>query len=161
MQRHPSLLAAAPGVDLSVRHARNKRLQVLVRPLGAHGCGAREDFRASGLGMRCAVCRIDDDRVRRHETHGGRDIGSAHHGECFGLLYEAFFATITNAAEWEHALVLWRWRRRAADVAGEPFREAPPDSPAEHAATKAIYERGLEGVMAEIQADIQRRSITT
>jgi hypothetical protein len=99
--------------------------------------------------VRCAVCRVDDGRVRRWHTVGGTDYGSAHPGECAGLLWEAHFIAATGQSEHEHALILWRWKRRAAEVAGAPFNAPLPVSPAEAAVTRAIRERGWEAIAKE------------
>lgn len=76
--------------------------------------------------MRCVVCRVDDESVVRHSSCGGEDYGSAHRGECAGLLWEGFYVTKTGGDEDEHAWVLWKWKRRAAEVAGVPFTDPLP-----------------------------------
>lgn len=100
--------------------------------------------------MKCAVCRTETGRVRRWVTLGGTDYGAAHPGECAGLLWEAHFIAATGQSEHEHALILWRWKRRAAEVANAPFTTPPPTSPAEAAVVRAIRERGWEAIAKEL-----------
>lgn len=64
-------------------------------------------------------------------THGGERVGHFCRGECQGLGWEAFFVTKMKGDEYEHALILWRWRRRRAEVDGRTFLEPAPKSPAE------------------------------
>lgn len=80
----------------------------------------------SGGAMRCAVCAVDSERVKRQFTAGGEDFGSACPGECAGLLWEAHYNRATGANEDEHGLVVWKWKRRRADVEGRVFLEPMP-----------------------------------
>ena len=94
--------------------------------------------------MRCAVCRLDDNSVRRWHTAGGADYGSAHAGECAGLLWEAHFLSATGATEDDQSLMLWKWRRRAAEVAGVAFLEAMPLDATDRAALKTRARLGVK-----------------
>lgn len=76
--------------------------------------------------MRCAVCSTDG--AKEMSTHGDERVGFFCVGECQGLGWEAFFVTKTNGDEFEHALILWRWRRRRAEVDGRTFLEPAPKS---------------------------------
>lgn len=85
-----------------------------------------------GANMRCAVCNGSDPHlVREHQAQGGARYGMACRGECAGLLWEAHFASVTDSTEFEHSLVLWRWQRRRAEVAGVAFLVPPPSSEVE------------------------------
>lgn len=92
--------------------------------------------------MRCAVCGRDSAGVTHHVTAAGHRYGSACPGECAGLLWEAHFDRATNAAADQHALTLWRWRRRRADVEGRVFLEPPPLSSNDVARQRVALERG-------------------
>lgn len=63
-------------------------------------------------------------------------------GECAGLLWEAHLIRATGASEHEHALILWRWKRRRAEVELRPFTDPLPESP---------VERELRRVVAQLQ----------
>jgi hypothetical protein len=84
--------------------------------------------------MRCAVCgRLD---AREWHTVSGTRYGMAHRGVCAGLLWEAFFqGLIPDAdpayAEFEAALMAWKWRRQRAEVEGVAFTTPPPESQVE------------------------------
>ena len=78
---------------------------------------------------RCAVCGREG--AKQLTTHGGTHLGHACAEVCTGLLWESHFVRATGGDDYEHALVLWHWKGRAADVRGIPFREPPPTSPAE------------------------------
>lgn len=83
--------------------------------------------------MRCAVCGRDNPEVRRCETVSGTVYGSACRGECEALLWEAWFLTTEfgrpeSEPEFWSALMLWKWKRRRAEVRGEDFTEPPPDN---------------------------------
>lgn len=108
--------------------------------------------------MRCAVCRIDDDRVRRHSTGNGEDYGAAHDGECGFLLWDAHLLRVAESTEDEHALMLWRWKRRAAEVADLPFTEPLPTTAVDRDFSRIICERGWEGAVEKIRAEIEHRS---
>ena len=79
--------------------------------------------------MRCAVCGgTDPHLVRDWETRGGTRYGMACRGECAGLLWEAHFLRATGCTDDEMDLLLWRWRRRRAEVQGQDFPEPSPMS---------------------------------
>ena len=83
------------------------------------------------MSLRCAVCGRQSADVKEHRTISGTRYGMACVGECQGLLWEAHFNAQTEAGPDEHALTLWAWRRRRADVEGRIFLEEPPKSSAE------------------------------
>lgn len=99
--------------------------------------------------MRCAVCSTEGARELR--TAGGESLGHAHDGECLALLWESHFLRVNDGAEWEHAEVLWRWQRKAAQVAGRLFAEPRPTSPAEDEIDAALAVRGLTFVARELE----------
>lgn len=78
---------------------------------------------------RCAICGRTA-RVTEMRTVGNERVGDFCSG-CQGLGWEAFFVSRNGGDEYEHSLILWRWRRRAAEVKGAEFNESPPGSPAE------------------------------
>ena len=83
------------------------------------------------MSHRCAVCsRVG---AKQLTTVGGTHLGFACAEVCTGLLWTAHFVRATNGDDYDHALVLWEWKGRAADVNGVPFKEPPPKSPAEKA----------------------------
>lgn len=102
------------------------------------------------MAARCAVCGSEGLEVREHVTAGGERYGMPCPGECSGLLFEAHFIRATGGDEHEHALVLWRWRRRRAEVEGRTFLERPPESAAERALTRLVHERGWDDVAREL-----------
>jgi hypothetical protein len=86
--------------------------------------------------MRCAVCGATVGDVREWTTQGGARYGMACRGECAGLLWEAHFQGQTpdsdrDYAEFEAALMAWKWRRRRAEVEGVRFDVAAPESAVE------------------------------
>ena len=83
------------------------------------------------MNFRCAVCGRQSADVKEHRTISGTRYGMACIGECQGLLWEAHFVKQTSDEPYDHALVLWGWRRRRAEVEGKSFNEEPPKSPAE------------------------------
>lgn len=90
--------------------------------------------------MRCAVCGRSTPEVLRWATRGGTDYGMACRGECAGLLWEAHFIRATSGSEEDQALILWRWRRRRAEVEGRRFDEPAPMTAAEQlAAAQQAY----------------------
>lgn len=98
--------------------------------------------------MRCIVCGLEGGK--RLVTAGGEDLGCAHDGECLGLLWESHFLRATGGLEHEHAEVLWRWQRRRAQVAGLPFIDPCPTSPAEEAVNVELERLDLVGVAREL-----------
>jgi hypothetical protein len=98
---------------------------------------------------RCAVCGSPE--APRLATVRGEYLGSACRGECEALLWESHFLRVTGAPEWEHAEVLWRWKRRAAEVRGESFDEFQPQSPAEAALDRVIAGRGWNVAARELE----------
>ena len=92
---------------------------------------------------RCAVCARDG--ATKLTTVGGTHLGHACADVCTGLLWEAHFVRVTSPGdEHEHALVLWRWKGRSADVNGRPFHEPPPESPVEQRLTGWANSMGVE-----------------
>jgi hypothetical protein len=89
---------------------------------------------------RCAVCGRPATRELR--TVGGTYLGRYDEDACAALLWEAHFLRATGAPEWEHAAVLWAWRRRRAEVEGKDFTEPRPASPAERQSSATIEARG-------------------
>lgn len=99
---------------------------------------------------RCAVCGTESAEVREERSHSGTRYGMACPGTCQGLLWESHFVRAEGGGEYEHALCLWRWRRRRAEVQGRPFREAPPKSPAERELERLIESAGWGDVAQEV-----------
>lgn len=81
------------------------------------------------MSHRCAVCSRPG--AKKLTTIGGTHLGYACAEVCTGLLWEAHFVRATCGSDYDHALILWQWKARAADVNGVPFREPMPKSPDE------------------------------
>ena len=92
---------------------------------------ANRSIFAAVSALRCAVCGRE--AAHRNETASGEFFGNACKGTCLDLLWKAWFIKRTGGTEFEHALILWEWKRRRAEVEGRPFSEAPPKSAAEKA----------------------------
>lgn len=99
---------------------------------------------------RCAVCGRASADVMEQETAGGTRYGMACPGICQGLLWESHFVRATGGDEYEHALILWHWRRRRAEVQGRTFAEAPPKSAAERELDTLIEAHGLGDIAREV-----------
>lgn len=98
---------------------------------------------------RCAVCGSPE--APRLATVRGEYLGSACRGECEALLWESHFLRVTEAPEYEHVEVLWRWKRRAAEVREVSFCESQPQSPAEVAIDRVILGRGWAATAKELE----------
>ena len=97
--------------------------------------------------LRCAVCGRES--AIRQETVSGDFFGNACEGACLGLLWEAWFIKRTAGSEFDHALILWQWKRRRAEVEGRPFAEAPPKSIAEKAWGRVALSRDVPPEVTE------------
>lgn len=104
--------------------------------------------------MRCAVCGVEGAREltnsRSPENGGPESLGHAHDGECVALLWEDYFIRAIGGDAHEHAEVLWRWQRKAAQVAGRPFATPPPKSPAEQEMEFVVAVNGWDDVAREL-----------
>lgn len=100
--------------------------------------------------MRCAVCGRTAPDVYRWSTVGGTDYGMACRGECAGLLWEAHFIRVTDGTEEEHSLIVWKWRRRRAEVGGRRFAEPMPESESDAAFRRLLEERGWGAIAREV-----------
>lgn len=102
------------------------------------------------MSLRCAVCGRQSADVKEHRTISGTRYGMACVGECQGLLWEAHFVRATGGDDYSHALILWGWRRRRAEVEGRTFLEEPPKSKAERELDALIEAHGLGVVAREV-----------
>jgi hypothetical protein len=93
------------------------------------------------MSHKCAVCRRPD--AKPLTTIRGSHLGWACAEICTGLLWQSHFVRATGGSPYDHALVLWEWKARAADVNGVPFKEPPPESPAEKVLTAWANSMGV------------------
>lgn len=101
--------------------------------------------------MRCAVCGRDEGK--RRETVGGDFFGNACDGECVGLLWESHFVRACQGTEADHSLMLWKMKRRRAEVTGLPFSEPMPDDSLDKAFQRLLLERpDIAALWAELRA---------
>lgn len=100
--------------------------------------------------MKCAVCASDSGAPVALAS--GVYLGSACPGECTGLLWESHFVAATEPGDADAAaLVLWRWQRRRAEVAGLAFTMPAPKSRAERELDATLRARGWLDVAKELE----------
>lgn len=81
--------------------------------------------------MRCTVCGAEGAVAVTVGGHMGtpkKDIGWAHDGTCFVVLWQSHWEETYKAPAWERAITAWEWRRQRARVEGRPFSEPYPSS---------------------------------
>lgn len=99
----------------------------------------------------CAVCGESGAQAWSAGTpEKSIHIGIAHDGECFALLWEAFWLEQTKAHAHSIETVTWKWQRRRAAVRGVPFEVPRPLSPVEEKLLEQIDRLGLEDLAREL-----------